>query len=94
MRFVLAIVLFAVLGEPAHAEPTVPNSGTKLIELCSRDMARCEQPIGIIIKTGVDSERLPECTSSLDLQDLTNKILDWWKLYPEKAEKPVVLAVA
>jgi hypothetical protein len=34
------------------------------------------------------------CTSSLDLQDLTNKILDWWKLYPEKAENPVVLAVA
>jgi hypothetical protein len=56
MRFFLAIALFSVLAEPAYAEePTQPNSGTQLIELCNRDRARCEQIIVIVIKTGVDA---------------------------------------
>jgi hypothetical protein len=95
MRFVLAIALFSVLAEPAYAEePTQPNSGTQLIELCNRDRARCEQIFGIVIKTGVDAGVLPVCTSSVNLPDLTEKILNWWKLYPEQAENPVVRSVA
>jgi hypothetical protein len=57
-------------------------------------MAKCEQLIGIIIKTGVHAELLPACTSSLDLPGLTEKMLNWWKLYPEQAENPVVVSVA
>ena len=95
MRFFLAIALFSVLVEPACAGGLAePNSGTQLIELCNRDMAKCEQLIGIIIKTGVHEELLPACTSSLDLPGLTEKMLNWWKLYPEQAENPVVVSVA
>ena len=84
MRFFLAIALFSILVEPACAVGLAePNSGTQLIELCNRDMAKCEQLIGIIIKTGVHAELLPACTSSLDLPGLTEKMLNWWKLYPD-----------
>ena len=93
MRFALIIVL-AILAVTAHAEPAQPNSGTQLVELCNRDMGRCEQLISVIIKTGVEAERLPECTSHLDLPNLTQSMLSWWKLYPEQAENPVVVAVA
>jgi hypothetical protein len=92
MRLVF-IVLVALLAQPAHAETTPPNSGTQLVYLCNRDLAECQQLIGIIIKTGIEAERLPKCTSSLDLTKLTQDILNWWTLYPEKAENPVVLAV-
>jgi hypothetical protein len=91
--FALAIIL-AVLVVPSHANPAQPNSGTQLIELCNRDLARCQQLIGVVIKTGVEAERLPECTSHLDLPTLTQSMLDWWKLYPERAENSVVVAVA
>jgi hypothetical protein len=95
MRLFLAIALFSVLVEPACAAgPSEPKSGTQLIEVCNRDVARCEQLIGIIVKTGVDAERLPACVSSLDLPSLTEKMLNWWKLYPEQAENPVVVSVA
>jgi hypothetical protein len=92
MRLVF-IVLLAFLAQPAHTETTPPNSGTQLVYLCNRDLAECQQLIGIIIKTGIEAERLPKCTSSLDLTKLTQDILNWWTLYPEKAENPVVLAV-
>ena len=94
MRFVFAIVLLAVLAEPANSAPAQPQSGTQLIDLCNHNITRCEQIIGLIIKIGVDAERLPECTSAVVLEDLTKRILDWWKLYPERAENPVVLSVA
>jgi hypothetical protein len=92
MRLVF-IVLLGFLAQPAHAETTPPNSGTQLVYLCNRDLAECQQLIGIIIKTGIEAERLPKCASSLDLTKLTQDILNWWTLYPEKAENPVVLAV-
>jgi hypothetical protein len=101
MRFVLVLGLLAVLIEPAHSESAqpesgaqVPRSGTQLIELCNRDMTRCKQLIGIIIKTGVVGEHLPTCMLSLNLDDLTEKILNWWKQYPERAENNVVQSVS
>ena len=96
MRVFLAIGVFlALLGaELACAESTEPRSGTQLAKLCSTDIARCQQLIGIIIKTGVDAEQLSPCMSSLNLPELTEKILDWLKLYPERAENPAVVAVA
>ena len=96
MRFFLAIGVFlALLGaELARAESAEPRSGTQLVKLCSTDIERCQQLIGIIIKTGVEAEQLSPCMSSLNLPELTGKILDWWKLYPERAESPVVVAVA
>lgn len=92
-RFALAIIL-AILVLPSYANPAQPNSGTQLIELCNRDLARCQQLIGVVIKTGVEAEQLSECTSDLDLPKLTQSMLDWWKLYPERAENSVVVAVA
>jgi hypothetical protein len=92
MRLVLAF-LFAFLTQPAHAETAPPNSGTQLIDLCNRSLADCQELIGIIIRTGVEAERLPKCAANLDLPQLTQDILNWWTLYPEKAENPVVLAV-
>jgi len=36
-------------------------------------MAKCQSIIGVIIKTGVENNRLPACTSSIALPDLTQK---------------------
>lgn len=90
----LVTILSAVFAAAGHAEPALPNSGTQLIKVCNRDMARCEQLIGLIIKTGVEAEQLPECTSYVDLPNLTQQMLNWWKLYPERAENEIVVAVA
>jgi len=57
-------------------------------------MAKCQSIIGVIIKTGVENNRLPACTSSIALPDLTQKMLNWWKQNPEHAENPAVLSVA
>jgi hypothetical protein len=95
MRFFLVIGVLVLLGaELGHAESAEPRSGSQLIEVCNRDIERCQQLIGLIIKTGVEAEQLPPCTSSLGLPELTDKILNYWKLYPERAENPAVVAVA
>ncbi len=54
----------------------------------------CEKLIALIVKTGIDAGQLPACTGALNLDELTGRLLDWWKLYPEKAENDLVRSVA
>lgn len=54
----------------------------------------CEKFIGLIAKPGIDAGQLPACTGALNLDELTGRLLDWWRLYPEKAENDVVRSVA
>jgi hypothetical protein len=94
MRLVLTIIILAVLADPAIAAPSPPLSGTQLIKLCSTDILTCEKLIALIVKTGIDAGELPACTGALNLDELTGRLLDWWKLHPEKAENDLVRSVA
>ena len=96
MRLLLAIgtfALFLMAIGPTRAEVAEPSTVSALTALCKTDTKKCEDQIGLIIMTGVQAQKLPTCTSQLDLTELTGKIVGWWQAHPEQAGNSVVLGM-
>jgi hypothetical protein len=47
----------------------------------------------VIIEAGVDAKKLHPCTSQLDLDELTGKILHWWQAHLDQAANSVALGM-
>ena len=78
MRPSLAIGVFALLiiaMGPTRAEEAEPSDVAALTALCKADTKKCEDLTGVIIMAGVEAHKLPTCTSHVDLDELTGKIL-------------------